>query len=593
MDHREDEETLLRVEVNGERYGTVENGQNDREQDNRIPVNISKGLKICAKWILHIAYIRILVGSFGGLISEFNTLKECPKFTGIFLILFSLFWILICIILCIGAYTLYEKIHSIFTIFLYMVLITNLAVDIYISFLPPVHWIGDFSTNETWPQVQEWVSEAMNWSIPQYSSVPFRSIWDTIQTDLGCCGVEMDFPWGGWKDLGKGWKVPPSCCISGYENECMKNPSNTTSYIGKGCLPEVMPFVKIVLFVVRIVLFYCLTFSIAVFKAISQERNPRGEGRRRLVKLGRSLVPPVFQHWAVQVANVDESEEGHWYEIGREGFCISHMVSRSPGYNIVTRGKGREAISSAGRWGGEIVGWTIKSDEEILGAGLSRWIANQPTNPNVHMKSYMLRQEVEIGYRKVRTLEAEAQGDMIPWTDEAETAWIKEWIMNNSMYTVEGDNCQKFAYELIVWLTDGVFTVPHRFDVAKALSVKGKFGGFSAYKGGSRIDRYGSGDQRVALAPFGIRYRWTEFQSQIIFSPCNPGLGVFGDASIMRLEVSLGNIIGLHIDYNINSGLGVRNGNFEAHFLGFGGKLGGDGIEINTPVGGANACSIM
>ena len=46
------------------------------------------------------------------------------------------------------------------------------------------------------------------------------------------------------------------------------------------------------------------------------------------------------------------------------------------------------------------------------------------------------------------------------WTDEE--AWIKDWLKRNPMYSVESDNCQKFAYEFLVWLTDGVFTVPHR-----------------------------------------------------------------------------------------------------------------------------------
>ena len=44
---------------------------------------------------------------------------------------------------------------------------------------------------------------------------------------------------------------------------------------------------------------------------------------------------------------------------------------------------------------------------------------------------------------------------------------------------------------------------------------------------------------------------------------------------------------------NVNTGLGVRNGNAELRVLGFGGKIGADGLEINTPLGGANACSMM
>ena len=45
----------------------------------------------------------------------------------------------------------------------------------------------------------------------------------------------------------------------------------------------------------------------------------------------------------------------------------------------------------------------------------------------------------------------------------------------------------------------------------------------------------------------------------------------------------------MHADINLNTGLGVRNGNVELHLLGFGGKVGTDGIEINTPwYGGYN-----
>ena len=45
----------------------------------------------------------------------------------------------------------------------------------------------------------------------------------------------------------------------------------------------------------------------------------------------------------------------------------------------------------------------------------------------------------------------------------------------------------------------------------------------------------------------------------------------------------------VHADINLNTGLGVRNGNVELHILGFGGKFGTDGIEINTPwYGGSN-----
>ena len=74
---------------------------------------------------------------------------------------------------------------------------------------------------------------------------------------------------------------------------------------------------------------------------------------------------------------------------------------------------------------------------------------------------------------------------------------------------------------------------------------------------------------------------------------CGPGLGLFLDTNVAEIKLSFGNIIGGHVGLNANTGVGARNGNLEAHFLGFGGKIGADGVEINTPLGGAHACSIM
>jgi hypothetical protein len=64
--------------------------------------------------------------------------------------------------------------------------------------------------------------------------------------------------------------------------------------------------------------------------------------------------------------------------------------------------------------------------------------------------------------------------------------------------------------------------------------------------------------------------------------------GTFADASFPRVEFHLGNIVGAHVGLNINTGFGIRNGNLDWHVLGFGFKLGWDGIEINTPVVGIN-----
>ena len=68
---------------------------------------------------------------------------------------------------------------------------------------------------------------------------------------------------------------------------------------------------------------------------------------------------------------------------------------------------------------------------------------------------------------------------------------------------------------------------------------------------------------------------------------------MFVDATVADAQASVGNWIGGHVGLNANTGVGARNGNLEAHVLGFGGKIGADGVEINTPIGGVNACSVM
>ena len=69
--------------------------------------------------------------------------------------------------------------------------------------------------------------------------------------------------------------------------------------------------------------------------------------------------------------------------------------------------------------------------------------------------------------------------------------------------------------------------------------------------------------------------------------------GPFLDAKAFEVSASAGNLIGGHTRLNLNSGIEAQNGNLEAHILGSGGKIGSDGIEINTPYMGFHLCSIM
>jgi len=62
----------------------------------------------------------------------------------------------------------------------------------------------------------------------------------------------------------------------------------------------------------------------------------------------------------------------------------------------------------------------------------------------------------------------------------------------------------------------------------------------------------------------------------------------FGKAEVAA-ETSLGRV-GLHWGLNANTGAGVRDGNAEASWLGFGVKAGKDGIGVQTPLFGADCC---
>lgn len=225
----------------------------------------------------------------------------------------------------------------------------------------------------------------------------------------------------------------------------------------------------------------------------------------------------------------------HWaVKVGDTWYEVAGASKNDKGAKMrVNRNCGSQASSGAGALGGEIVGKTSKYDGQI---------------------------------------------------DE----WIDAWLDKYQQYDFTEENCQKFACEFVRWLTDGIFTIPHRMDspFTSCDYDDGCVGGFATAEDGNAIARYGVGELgRLGL----LSVRGASAQAQAV---AGPGLGAFGDASFGRVEFSAGNIAGIHLEPNVNTGIGARNGNIEAHVLGFGGKVGADGIEINTPLGGAN-CNVM
>ena len=205
--------------------------------------------------------------------------------------------------------------------------------------------------------------------------------------------------------------------------------------------------------------------------------------------------------------------------------------------NSVTKHKGSAAASWAGLFGGELVGETNATDCEI-------------------------------------------------------NKWIDRWLDRNPDYETLTANCQKFAYEFMVWLTDGNFICSHRFNAADTTfdDIKKGVRSFCRAEDGNAVARVTTTEARKSYAYGSVSARSVNAQAQAV---AGPGLGAWADASAFKVEASLGNLAGVHLEPNVNTGVGVRNGNVDVHLLGFGGKIGADGIELDTPLGGVNACSVM
>ena len=221
-----------------------------------------------------------------------------------------------------------------------------------------------------------------------------------------------------------------------------------------------------------------------------------------------------------------------WYEIAIDG---GKKAKRTK----VNRNRGSSASSGAGSLGGELAGETDKTDDQI-------------------------------------------------------DQWIESWIRAHPDYGLTAANCQKFAWEFMDWLTDGNFICPHKFDAADYKGLVDNFGvhTFARAEDGNAIARFSLGKtgREMSGGIISAGGRFTEAKVQAV---AGPGLGVWADASLCRLEGSIGNIVGMHIDPNVNTGAGIRNGNLDVHVLGFGGSIGADGVSWDSPLGGVSACSIM
>merc|ERR1712037_870216 len=72
----------------------------------------------------------------------------------------------------------------------------------------------------------------------------------------------------------------------------------------------------------------------------------------------------------------------------------------------------------------------------------------------------------------------------------------------------------------------------------------------------------------------------------------------FASAHVLKVHDSLGPVsvdrklgsVGVSGGLNADTGVGVRGGNLDVHLLGFGGRVGADGLAVDTPMGGVKCC---
>jgi len=273
------------------------------------------------------------------------------------------------------------------------------------------------------------------------------------------------------------------------------------------------------------VLFFTLQkkLSINVYKLqvhIIDELSNRSGSMTRTVWLGRKLINDILglAHWAVKVDKT-------WYEI--------YVASKSRKINEIRKSFGKAAESGAGPFGGEPVGKTSKTDEEIE----------------------------SFNYR---------------------------WSQTNPRYNVFFENCQKYAIEFIRWLTNNNYRLAHLPNSGYVVDypVENKI---SVSENNHKFSHAHLFEKHESIGP--LSNKLTFLSGDVEAAAAKSGVGAWVDASLLNVETKIGTA-SIHCGLNGNTGLGVRQGNLDVHLLGFGVKVGVDGVAVDTPVVGAQ-CSVM
>lgn len=165
-------------------------------------------------------------------------------------------------------------------------------------------------------------------------------------------------------------------------------------------------------------------------------------------------------------------------------------------------------------------------------------------------------------------------------SDEDIAQYIALWNSDGGgayAYNLLSNSCQTFATHLVRYLCDGQGKLPNQGGISMTKDSKN----FNAAIGFGEVACASAGGAKAAVSGPAAGLQGIK------------GQGAFFTAEMFKAEAGtdtpLGHV-GVQWGPNANTGVGVRNGNAEATVLGFGGKVGKDGVGVRTPLGGADCC---
>ena len=164
--------------------------------------------------------------------------------------------------------------------------------------------------------------------------------------------------------------------------------------------------------------------------------------------------------------------------------------------------------------------------------------------------------------------------------DEEIYDWIDAWTAANPTYSFSADNCQKFARELIAWLTNG----KHKPLPLMDAGVGGNRAvGPRAWSGAERGASYAGATVANMQGHRGLLNGALDGPNASAAAMCSrQGFGAFGEAELFRAEAGFGPVR-LAAHANINTCVGYRNKGLELLVGGAGLKVGLNGFSVSLP----------